>query len=411
MRDVPGGLRSLPAAAAAQNLRERLQVRVDSVDLLRGVIMILMALDHVRHYFGAAGIDPTDPATTTVALFFTRWITHFCAPVFFLLTGVSAFLVSQRRSTADLSGYLLTRGLWLILLEVTVMRCLAWQFNFDYQVTVLTVLWALGASMVLLAGLVWLPVGAVGAVAVTVIAGHNLLDRLPASALGSLAPLVAVLHAPSVVFSNGTHVVFSAYPLVPWVAVVAAGYALGGIFLWQPARRQTFLLRLGAMLTISFVLLRIANVYGDPRAWTAYDSVVQSGLAFLNTTKSPPSLLFLLMTVGPAMLFLAAVDRKTPAWLRPALVFGRVPLFYFAAHVVLMHALAVVVCYLRYGDAHWMFESPTLAQFPVTQPPGWPVGLPGVYLVWFCVVATLFPLCRWFAEVKRRRHEWWLSYM
>ena len=402
---------SLPAAAAAQHLRERLPDRVDSVDLLRGVIMILMALDHVRDYFGAAGVDPTNPATTTVALFFTRWITHFCAPVFFLLTGVSAFLVSQRRSTADLSRYLLTRGLWLIVLEVTVMRCLAWQFNFDYRVTMLTVLWALGASMVLLAGLVWLPVGAVAILAVGVILGHNVLDFVPAAALGSLAPAISVLHAPSVLFSDGTHVVFSAYPLVPWVAVVAAGYALGGIFLWPPARRGRFLLRLGAMLTISFVLLRIANAYGDPRPWTAFDSVVQSGLAFLNATKYPPSLLFLLMTVGPAMLFLAAVDRKTPRSLRPALVFGRVPLFYFVLHVVLMHALAVVVCYLRYGDAHWMFESPTLGQFPVTQPPGWPIGLPGVYLVWLSVVVMLYPLCRWFAALKARRRAWWLSYL
>jgi len=411
MRHVPGGLTSPPAAGSAQDAHEPFKVRVDSIDLVRGVIMILMALDHVRDYFGAAGVDPTDPATTTGALFFTRWITHICAPVFFLLTGVSAFLVSQRRSTRDLSRYLLTRGLWLILLEVTVMRCLAWQFNFDYQVTMLTVLWALGASMVLLSGLVWLPVGAVGAVAVTVIAGHNLLDRLPASALGSLAPLVAMLHAPSVVFSNGTHVVFSAYPLVPWVAVVAAGYALGPVFLWKSGRRQAFLVRLGLTLTIAYVLLRIANVYGDPRPWMAHDSVFRSALAFLATTKYPPSLLFLLMTLGPAMLVLAAVERKTPAWLRPAVTFGRVPLFYFVLHAVVIHVFAVIVCYLRYGDAHWMFESPTLAQFPVTQPPGWPVGLPGVYLVWLCVVATLFPLCRWFAEFKRRRREWWLSYM
>ncbi len=400
---------SLPAAAA-QNLRERLQGRVDSVDLLRGVIMILMALDHVRHYFGAAGVDPTDPATTTGALFFTRWITHICAPVFFLLTGVSAFLVSQRRPTRDLSRYLLTRGLWLILLEVTVMR-LAWQFNVDYQVTMLTVLWALGASMVLLAGLVWLPVGAVGAVAVTVIAGHNVLDRLPASVLGSLAPLVSFLHAPSVVFSDGTHMVFSAYPLVPWVAVVAAGYALGPIFLWESGRRQAFLVRLGLTLTIAFVLLRLANVYGDPRPWMVPDSAFRSALGFLNTTKTPPSLLFLLMTLGPAMLFLAAVERRTPAWLRPAVVFGRVPLFYFVLHAVVIHVCAVIVCYLRYGDAHWMFESPTLAQFPVTQPPGWPIGLPGVYLVWLSVVVLLFPLCRWFAGLKARRKEWWLSYL
>lgn len=378
------------------------------MDILRGLVMILMALDHVRDYFGAAGIDPTNPATSTAALFFTRWITHFCAPVFFLLTGVSASLVSQRRSKAELTRLLFTRGLWLVILELTVMRCLALQFNFDYRVTVLTVLWALGWSMVVLSALVWLPRTAVGVAAVAVIVSHNLLDRFPPAALG---PVLSALHVPSVLFSDGTHLVFSAYPLIPWVAVVAAGSALGRVFLWDSHERRTFLLRAGWMLILSFLLLRAANVYGDPRPWAVQESVVRTALSFLNTTKYPPSLLFLLMTLGPALLLLRAVDRKAPAVLQRVRVIGQVPLFYFVLHIVVMHALAVAVCYVRFGEAHSMFESPTLSQYPVTQPPGWPLGLGWVYLIWVAVVLTLFPLCRWFAAVKGRRRDWWLSYL
>ena len=260
--------------------------------------MILMALDHVRDFFGAAGVDPTNPATASGALFFTRWITHFCAPVFFLLTGTGAFLAAQRRTTAGVSRLLLTRGLWLIALEVTVMR-FALQFNFDYRVTVLTVLWAIGWSMVVLSALVRLPTTLLTVGALVVIAAHNLLDFFPPAALGRLGAVVSVLHSPAVLYSDGTHVLFSAYPLVPWVAVVAAGYGLGQVFLWEPERRRAFLLKAGAALTVAFVLLRTLNVYGDPRPWTAQASGFHTLLSFLNATKYPPSLLFLLMTSAP----------------------------------------------------------------------------------------------------------------
>ncbi len=398
---LPGGARSGPTA----------RLRVESIDVLRGVIMILMALDHVRDYFGNAGVDPTDPATATVGLFFTRWVTHFCAPVFFLLTGVGAFLASQRRSQAGMARYLLTRGLWLIVLEVVVLRCLGWQFNVDYRVTVLTVLWALGWSMIVLAGLIALPLKAVVIAALTVVAAHNLLDPIPPAALGSFAPLWVFLHAPGVLFTDGTHLVFAAYPMIPWVAVVAAGWGLGRVFLWEPDRRRTLLVRTGAGLSLGFILLRTLGVDGDPRPWTLGDGGLMATLSFLNTNKYPPSLLFLMMTLGPALLVLAALDRRTPAALRPALVFGRVPLFYFLLHVTVIHLVAVAVCYLRYGDVHWMFESPTLAQFPVTQPPGWPFALPAVYGFWVLVVAMLYPLCRWFGRIRQRGGHWWLSYL
>jgi uncharacterized membrane protein len=384
--------------------------RIESVDVVRGIIMILMALDHVRDFFGSLAVNPTDLATTTVPLFFTRWITHICAPVFFLLTGTGAYLALRRRSRAELSRFLLTRGLWLIFLEIVVLRFLM-QFNVDYRVTMLTVLWALGWSMVFLSALVYLPTRVVTAIGVVMIATHNLLDPISAASLGAFAPLWSILHAPGFIIQGSEHVVFEAYPLIPWIGVAAVGYGLGSIYDWDADRRRAFLMRLGLGLTAAFVILRAMNVYGDPVPWSAQLSPMFSVLSFLNTNKYPPSLLFLLMTLGPALLLLRWVDAKTPGWLRPAHVIGKVPLFYFLLHFFVIHLLAVIVCYIRYGDAHWMFESPTLGQFPITQPPGWPAPLPIVYAIWVGVVVAVYPLCRWFAGVKQRRREWWVSYL
>lgn len=378
--------------------------------MLRGTVMVLMALDHVRDYFGAAGINPTDPATTTVPLFFTRWITHFCAPVFFLLTGTGAYLSLRRIGRANLSRFLVTRGLWLIVLDIVILRCLGWQFNFDFRVTLLLVLWALGWSMITLALLVrWSPAVS-AAVGLTLIAGHNLLDGVSASSLGPAGPLWQILHQPGLLLP-GPHFVLVAYPLIPWVGVTAVGYALGRVFEWDAARRRAFLWRTGLGLTIAFVTLRWLNLYGDPQPWAAQRSSVFTLLSFLNTTKYPPSLVFLLMTLGPALLFLRGLDAGVPKWLRPVAVLGRVPLFYFALHVVVIHLLALVACWYRYGAVHWMFESPRPDQYPFTQPPGWPLPLPHIYAIWVLVVATLWPICRWYASLKERRRDWWLSYL
>jgi uncharacterized membrane protein len=367
--------------------------------------MIIMALDHVRDFFGISGFNPTDPARTTIALFFTRWITHFCAPVFFLLTGTGAYLSLRKKSKGDLSRFLFTRGLWLIFLEIVVVRCFGMQFNFDYHVTMLTVLWALGWAMIVLSALVHLPASVVTTVGVLMIASHNLLDSVQSS-----NPFWSILHSPNVILPNPQHLVFAAYPLIPWVGVTAAGYGLGQLYSWTADRRKAFLLRLGIALTAAFIVLRAINIYGDPVRWTAQKSTVFTVLSFLNTNKYPPSLLFLLMTLGPAMLFLWAVDGRTPQFLRPALIVGKVPMFYFLLHLSLIHMMAVAVCYWRYGQVHWMFESPTLRQYPFTQPPGWGFSLPIVYLFWALVVLALYPLCRWFAALKQRRTDPWLSY-
>jgi uncharacterized membrane protein len=380
--------------------------RIESVDVVRGVIMIVMALDHVRDFFGVPGISPTDLARAGAALFFTRWVTNICAPVFFLLTGTGAYLSLRRKSVAGLSRFLLTRGLWLILLDVVILRCLAYQFNADYRLTMLIVLWALGWSMIALSVLVHLPVAAVTVFGVVMIAGHNLFDGVRAT-----TPLLAILHGPGFVLETPEHTVFASYPLIPWIGVTAAGFGLGQIYAWPSERRRAFLERTGALMIAAFVALRAINIYGDPSRWRAQGSAVATGLSFLNATKYPPSLLFLLMTLGPALLLLRAVEAQTPHWLRPALVFGRVPMFYYIAHFALIHLLATMVCGLRYHDVHWMFESPDVAHYPFSPPPGWGYTLPVVYATWIAVVAMIYPLCAWFAGLKQRRQDPWLSYL
>jgi uncharacterized membrane protein len=278
-------------------------------------------------------------------------------------------------------------------------------------VTFLVVLWALGWSMIVLSALVYLPAPIVTAFGVAMIATHNMLDGVRASSFGALAPLWSILHAPGLLLARPPHFVLVAYPLIPWVGVTAAGFGLGTMFDRPPARRQAILLRLGLALSAAFVVLRGVNIYGDPARWAAQKSAIFTLMSFLNATKYPPSLLFLLMTLGPALLLLARLDRAMPRFLSSALVFGKVPLFYFVLHMPLIHLFALAVCGARYGAIHWMFESTRPDQFPMTPPPGWGFPLPVVYAVWGLVVVTMYPLCRWFAGVKARRHGAWLGYL
>jgi uncharacterized membrane protein len=372
--------------------------RIEAVDIVRGAAMILMALDHTRDFLGV-GANPVDLATTTLPLFFTRWITHFCAPTFFLLTGTSAYLSQRGRPVSQSSWHLLTRGAWLIVFEVTVFRCLALQFNFDYRTVLLLVLWALGWAMIVLSLLIYLPRPAIAAFGIVLILGHHVLDPI-----GSASPLWTLLHSPNLILNTPEHSIFAGYALIPWVGVTAAGYCLGVIYDWAPERRRRFLVRTGLALSLAFLVLRAINIYGDPSRWVATRPLI----SFLNTTKYPPSLLFLLMTLGPALLMLRLVDGKTSPVLS---TYGKVPLFYYLLHFALIHLMAVVVCYARYGQVHWMFESPSLAQAPFTPPPGWGLSLPWVYLFWATVVCSLYPLCSWYARIKQQHRHPLLSYL
>lgn len=297
------------------------------------------------------------------------------------------------------------------MLEFTVLRFML-QFNVDYRTTVLTVLWALGWSMLALSVLIRFPVKAVAAFGATMIVTHNMLDVLGPEQIGRLLfGLVALLHSPFVLSANPSFFVVSAYPLIPWIGVTALGFGLGRLYDWTPEARRRALLRGGLALIIAFVALRFANIYGDPRPWAVQPTATFTAISLLNTSKYPPSLLFLLMTLGPALLLLGAMDAGVPRRLRAALVFGRVPMFYFLAHFGLIHLLAVAVCQMRYGSAHWLFESPSMDRYPYTQPPGWPMSLGIVYLAWVWVVIALYPVCRWYADLRARRRDWWLSYL
>ncbi len=390
--------------------------RIDSIDAVRGAIMIIMALDHVRDFIHRAAMtsSPTDLAVTTPFLFFTRWITHFCAPVFMFTAGLGAFFWWQRGKTkAQLSTFLLTRGLWLVFLEVTVMR-LAYNFDFAQSYPVLMlVLWALGACMIGLAALVWLPVRAIAVLSVAAIALHNLLDGINPAKFGSAAPLWNVVHQPGA-FPIGKTLVIIGYPLIPWVAVMALGFSFGPLFQMEPAKRQRYLIRIGVAMTIAFLVIRGLNVYGDPAQWSAQRSPIFTALSFLNVTKYPPSLDFLLMTLGPAMLALAWADRHAFKPSNPMIVFGRVPLFYFVTHFYAAHVAAAVLALFRYGSSAWAFifhPLPSMGAPPNLYPPGFGYDLWVAYLVWALIVIGLYPACRWYASVKATRRDWWLSYL
>jgi uncharacterized membrane protein len=371
----------------------------------------LMVLDHTRDYFGNAAIDPTDLSRVTPALFLTRWVTHFCAPGFAFLAGTGAYLASSRgRSRGDLAAFLASRGAWLIFLELTVVR-LGLFFDPVNAPVILTVMWSIGASFVVLAGLVFLPSRIVGALGVLLIATHGLADGfLP----GPQAPAVlraasTVLLRPGFVPLPGGVNVLVGYPLLPWLGVVAAGYGFGEVIRLEPERRRRVMWITGVAMTAAFVILRAWGVYGEPRPWTTGATPLLTGLSFINCTKQPPSLLFVLMTLGPAIAALAVIDRvgiRGPIG-RALVTLGRVPLFYFLLQWFVIHGLAVLAGLVRGFPVAWQF-SPAVLGPP---PEGWPMGLPGIYAAWAVVLVVLYVPCRWFAGVKARHPGGWLSYL
>jgi len=386
------------------------RTRLEAVDLLRGLVMVIMALDHTRDFFhsGALLFDPTDLTKTTPALFLTRWITHFCAPVFVFLAGTGAFLsLSRGKTKPQLSWFLLTRGVWLIFLELTVVR-FGWFFELNLADFIFVqVIWALGWSMLALAALIYLPLWALAAFGVTMIAGHNLLDRVGPESFGALGWLWQVLHVQGPIEHRSGFMFLVQYPLIPWIGVMAAGYGFGRLLLFEQVRRRKILLRLGLGLTAIFVVLRLTNFYGDPQPWAVQQTPLDTLLSFLNCQKYPPSLLFLLMTLGPAIALLPLLERWTGPLARFFVTFGRVPLFYYLLHIPLLHLLAIIFAYGRYGNQ--VFELAANNQ----PPPGYGYGLVVVYLVWIgAVVLLLYPASRWFAGVKERhRRSTWLSYL
>lgn len=378
--------------------------------------MMLMAIDHIRDFVAQSAMQflPTDLTRTTAAIFFTRWITHFCAPVFFLTAGTGAFLWRQRgsHSRPQLSRFLVSRGLWLIFLELTVLRVVMFsQVEYRGSIVILLILWAIGMSMIALAGLIYLPTRVLAVVSIAIIGLHNLLDGISAKQFGSAAWIWHILHQPGFIRIGGINF-RTAYVVLPWTGVIAAGYCLGTIFTWDAARRRRFLLRLGMAATIAFVVIRVINIYGDPNPWQHQPSALFTVLSFLNTTKYPPSLDFLLMTLGPAMIALALLERRRFSPDNPLIVFGRVPFFYYVLHLALAHLIAIAMNFVRYGRQPFLLLAPPSMGSPQKLfPPDYGYPLWVVYVVWIAMLLLLYPVCRWFARLKQRRRDWWLSYL
>jgi uncharacterized membrane protein len=393
--------------------------RIDSIDILRGLVMVIMALDHTRDYFTYLQFEPENLAKTWYALFFTRWITHFCAPLFFFLAGTGAFFYGRRRTPAALSRFLWTRGLWLIFVEFTIVG-FGWSFIVPFGF--FGVIWALGACMVIMAAAVRMPVRWLATLSVVVIAGHDLLDSIRPAQFGSFGWLWTILHVRGRVLLPFGLREFVLFQIIPWVAVMGSGYAFGSIFALTPERRQKFAARLGLALTLAFIFLRATNLYGNPPAglggvsqgdWHVQPTLEKTVILFLDVEKYPPSLQFLLMTLGPSLLLLALLDRRLanggkPSWLGSALlVYGRVPMFYYVLHIYLVHLLAAAMAMLFHQPVAWLFHG----AFFFGVPEGYGHGLPFIYLLWVTAVVSLYLPCKWWMELKQRRKDWWVSYL
>jgi uncharacterized membrane protein len=388
--------------------------RIESIDFLRGLVMVLMALDHVRMYFAYETwyAEPTNLATATPLLFFTRWITHFCAPAFVFLAGTSAFLYGERKANVkETAWYLFTRGIWLILVEVVIVN-FAWTFDVTYSFIILQVIWAIGISMVILSVLVFLPRSLILVIGTILMFGHNALDLVTVQGTSARDFIWYALHQPNAVFINSTHVINFVYPVLPWIGLMALGYVLGAFYKkdFPVEQRKRSLLIIGVCATLLFIALRGLNLYGEPQPWQTQASPVFSLMSFVNTTKYPPSLLFLLMTMGPVLIFLAAVENAGYRLAKPVIVFGRVPFFFYIVHLYVIHGLAMLMLIYKGRDwSEYILSARGIASGSLIN---FGLRLEAVYLVWMLVILLLYPICRWYQRYKDgNSSKWWLSYL
>lgn len=381
--------------------------RIQSLDILKGLVMIIMALDHTRDYFhyGSFFFDPTDPETTNFALFTTRWITHFCAPAFSFLAGVSAFLVGRRKSKRELSSFLLKRGFWLIFIEFTIVN-FGWRFDIHFESVTLLVIWSLGISMIILAGLIYLRMRLLLWFSLLMLFGHNLLDYLPMeSAFGK------ILHVrgPIEILGYTTMVV---YPIIPWIGVMSLGYYIGSFYNkdFDAKKRQRMFVSIGLSAIALFFVIRGLNSYGNPKVWTTYETLSQTAFSFLDPQKYPPSLTYLLMTLGPSFLFLGLTENwkgKVSAFIQ---VYGKVPFFYYILHIYMIHFFAMILAELQGFGWDSMLLSGWVSFQPQLQ--GFGVSLGWTWVIWIFIVLLHYPLCKWFSEYKiNHKEKWWLSYL
>ncbi len=386
------------------------QERIQAIDILRGLVIVIMALDHVRDYFHASGsqYDPLDPNFTTALLYCTRWITNFCAPTFVFLAGVSIWLQATKgKNTPQLSRFLLSRGLWIVILELTVIS-FGWSFSIPY-LPFLQVMWAIGWSMVALSALVWLPRQLVLGIGIAIIACHNLLDPIKAQQFGDYATLWKFLHEEGLILVGGQPAAYASYPILAWIGVMALGYGLGPIFL--SPKRDRILIQLGLALVATFFFLRFINAYGDPLPWTVQANGGKTAMLFFHVQKYPPSLMYVCATLGPILLLIPILERSKGPVVEFFRIFGAVPMMAYLSHLYILHALAVLTQFTFGQSMGGMFN--TIYNFFLRPEAFAGTGFPlwVTFLAWIVVVALIYPICRWWGAVKRRRRDWWLSYL
>ncbi len=384
--------------------------RINSLDILRGLVIIFMAIDHIRDMF-AVTQTPEDMQPLQAGFFFTRWITHFCAPVFVYLAGTAAFLYGEKiNDKAALSRFLLSRGIWLIIIEVVLINQ-SWSLSLPIFTgfLFLQVIWAIGWAMIVLAALIWLPQWAIVVFSIALIAGHNLLDGIKPESFGQFDWLWQILHVGRywIPFNkNETFGLFIAYPLIPWVAVMSIGYVFGNVMKWEQKRRFRFLLQWGIGLTVLFIALRATNWYGDPRPWSVQDNFLGTVMSFLNTEKYPPSFLFLLMTLGPALLILIPFEKMQGKLADIIITFGRVPFFFYVLHLPILSLAAITWHYIRY-DQYFNFFITNPQNYPADYTP----QLWLVYVIWLLFLIPMYFLCKWYWRYKSTHDAWWLKYL
>ena len=387
--------------------------RIESIDILRGVVMVIMVLDHVRDFFhfGAFSNDPTNLDTTTPFLFFTRFITHYCAPVFVFLAGTSAFLYGTKKSKPELFKFLLTRGLWLILLEI-VLNNFLWWFDLTYSFIVLQVIWAIGLSMVFLSFLIYLPKRIILIIGIILVAGHNILDGITMQGTSFKSIIWYILHQQQFMPVTSTRFLVFAYPIIPWIGVMALGFCFGSFYTkgFNVAVRKKWLAILGICSIVLFFILRGVNIYGDLVPWSPQDTTTKTVLSFFKVTKYPPSLVFLLITIGPSLLFLYGIETVKNKISDFFLVFGRVPLFYYFLHVLVVHILAILGLLVFGGNWKDMILSSNAFSNPSFASYGYSLFI--VYLVWIGVIVLLyFPSKKYMIYKANNKDKWWLSYL
>lgn len=383
--------------------------RISSIDIMRGIVMVIMALDHVRDFFHADAtvFDPTDMTKTNPVLFYTRWITHFCAPTFVFLSGVSARLGLQRKSKKELSWYLLTRGVWLIIIEQTIFR-FGFSFSLQYDLLIYLVLWAIGGSMIILSGLVYLSPRIVFIIGLILIFGHNAFDGI------RLAPGEAGYGIWVFIMQSGfvPPATVVPYALIPWCGILLAGFGAGTLYTedFDPLQRKKILLNTGIASIALFIVIRATNAYGDIAPWAVQKNILFTIMSFMNTTKYPVSLLFTLVTLGPVLMVLSWLETSKSKTLERVSVFGRVPLFYYLGHFILIHIVALIL-YLIISGASFSELNFSLMQTLGGVPRGFGYSLPWTYVAWLGTVIFMYPLCVWYDRYKRSHKSWWLSYL